>query len=164
MFEKLSLNHLIAAAAVLLALLFAIGWMTREDPETKPYLGILGGGFMFNYREGDVYYGFTAMVQRPLPTGSIIEASFEDPGGGEPLVVRQRVGTDTERYSLRSPEVRGVEAGKPYHVAIRIFDRGKQNLLGMQSLDFTSKISDDVVPDKPLVIGPGYTPNPDADG
>lgn len=164
MFEKLSLNHLIAAATVLLALLFAIGWMTREDPETKPYLGILGGGFMFNYREGDVYYGFTAMVQRPLPTGSIIEASFEDPGGGEPLIVRQRVGTDTERYSLRSPEVRGVEAGKPYHVAIRVFDREEQNLLGMQSLDFTSKISDDVVPDKPLVIGPGYTPNPDADG
>ena len=100
----------------------------------------------------------------PVEYRKLSQNKIAEKGIIEPLVVRQRVGTDTERYSLRSPEVRGVEAGKPYHVAIRIFDRGKQNLLGMQSLDFTSKISHDVVPDKPLVIGPGYTPNPNADG
>ncbi|TKT80422.1 hypothetical protein XW59_007035 [Aquamicrobium sp. LC103] len=162
--ERFSVKGIVIAAAALLAVLFAIGWMSRVDPETKPYLNILGGGFMFNYRIAEVYYGFTAVVERPLPTGSIIEARFEDPGGGADLIVRQRVGTDTERYSLRSPPVRGVEAGKPYHVAIRVFDREERQLLWTHGLDFKSQISDTVVPDKPLTVGPGYTPNPEAGG
>ena len=164
MLERITLRQVIVLASALLAVLFAIGWLTRQDPQTKPYLEILGGGFMFNYREGDVYYGFTAFVTRPLPTGSIIEASFEDPAGGEPLVVSQRVGTDTERYSLRSPEIRGVEAGKSYHVGIRVFDREKTEMLWSHGLDFKSTISDDFIPDKPLVIGPGYHKNPEAEG
>ena len=157
---RLSLTHVVAAAIALVAVLFAIGWLTREDPGERPYLKILGGGFMFNYRVADVYYGFTAVVQRPLPTGSIIEAEFEDPGGGSGHVVRQRVGTDTARYSLRSPSVRGVQAGRPYHVAIRVFDREEKQLLWTHGLDFTSQISDDIVPEKPMTVGPGYTPNP----
>jgi hypothetical protein len=135
--------------------------MSRVDPEQKPYLNVLGGGFIFNYRVADVYYGFTAVVMRPLPTGSIIEASFEDPGGGAPHIVRQRVGPDTNRYSLRSPPVRGVEKGKPYEVSIRVMDRSERTLLWSRRMDFRSQISDDVVPDRPLTIGPGYHRNPE---
>jgi hypothetical protein len=151
----------IAGTTAIVMLLFALGWMSRVDPEQKPYLNVLGGGFIFNYRVADVYYGFTAVVMRPLPTGSIIEASFEDPRGGAPHVVRQRVGTDTNRYSLRSPPVRGVEKGKPYEVSIRVMDRSERTLLWSHRMDFRSQISDDVVPDRPLTIGPGYHRNPE---
>lgn len=160
MIERVTLPKLVAGALALLVVLGAVGWATREDPATKPYLRLLGGGFMFNYRVADVYYGFTAVVQRPLPTGSIIEAAFEDPAGGAAHVVRQRVGTDTERYSLRSPPVRGVEAGKPYHVAIRVLDREEKTTIWSGEVAFTSQISDTVVPDKPLTVGPGYARNP----
>lgn len=164
MIERMSLKTIFAAAAGLLVILFAIGWLTRENPQDKPYLRILGGGFMFNYRVADVFYGFTAAVVRPLPTGSIIEASFEDPAGGADHVVRERVGTETERYSLRSPPVRGVEAGKPYRVAIRVLDREEKRVIWRHEVAYTSQISDEIVPDKPLTTGPGYHRNPDTGG
>lgn len=164
MLDRISVPRLVAASLVLLAMLLAIGWATREDPDTKPYLKITGGGFMFNYRVADVYYGFTAVVDRPLPTGSIIEAAFEDPAGGPRHVVRMRVGTGTNHYSLRSPPVRGVEADKTYHVAIRVMDRTEKELLWTHDLAFRSRISDAVVPDAPLTVGPGYARNPGAGG
>jgi hypothetical protein len=77
MTSDLRLPWLVAASLALVAVLFAIGWATRENPTDSAYLKILGGGFMFNYRVSDVHYGFTAAVMRPLPTGSIIEAVFE---------------------------------------------------------------------------------------
>ncbi|SEB61965.1 hypothetical protein SAMN05216452_2470 [Nitratireductor aquibiodomus] len=159
--KSLSLRSIILAALALCAVLFTIGWFTRNDPSQEPYIKILGGGFMFNYREAEVFYGFTAQVVRPLASGSIIEATFDDPSGGAPLVVSERVSTMTERYALRTPPVRGVEARKPYHVSIRVYDRQKTSLLWQTEMDFTSQISDRVVPDKPLTIGPGYHLNPD---
>lgn len=160
MSARLSLSHLIAASIGLVAVLFAVGWTTRQDPAEAPYLKILGGGFMFNYRVADVYFGFTAAVMRPLPTGSIIEAVFEDPAGGPGHVVRQRVGTDTERYALRSPPVRGVKAGQPYRVDIKVMNRQETAVLWTHGLAFKSQIDDTVVPDQPLTIGPGYARNP----
>ncbi len=164
MLDRLSLLRIVVASVALLAVLMAVSWMTREDPETRPYLKILGGGFIFNYRVANVHYGFTAIVERPLPTGSVIEAAFEDPAGGPSHVVRQRVGTGTNHYSFHSPPVRGVEADKPYRVAIRVMDRAEHQLLWAHDLAFRSRISDSVVPNRPLTIGPGYEANPGGGG
>ena len=164
MLDRLSLRRLIAGCVALLVPLFAIGWLTREDPADKPLLQISGGGFIFNYRVAEVYYGFSAYVMRPLPVGSIIEAEFEDPAGGAAHRARLRVGADTRHYSLRSPPVRGVEAGRPYHVAIKVFDREEKELIWQHELDIKSQISDAVVPDQPLTIGPGYAKNPQVGG
>lgn len=156
-----SFRNIIIAALALCAVLFAVGWFTREDPADAPYLKILGGGFMFNYREAEIFYGFTAQVVRPLASGSIIEATFEDPAGGAPLVVSERVSTMTDRYALRTPPVRGVEAKKPYRVDIRVYDRTKTTLLWQEEHSYASQIADTVVPEKPLTIGPGYHRNPE---
>jgi len=157
-------KKILGLAIALCAVLFVVGWFLREDPSAEPYLKIMGGGFMFNYRNTDVYYGFTAIVSRPLASGSIIEAAFEDPAGGKPHVVSERVSTMTDRYALRSPSVRGVEAGKPYHVAIKVYDRERKRLIWETERSYTSQISDTVVPDKPLTIGPGYHRNPETIG
>ena len=163
MLERITPARLLAAACALLAPLFVLGWLTRQDPAETPWLHILGGGFIFNYRIAEVYYGFAAAIGRPLPTGSIVEAAFEDPAGGPPLVVRQRVGgAEMTRLSLRSPPVHGVKAGRPYHVAVRVLEREGERLLWSRELSFRSDLSDDVVPDRPLTIGPGYARNPAA--
>lgn len=164
MLRDFTLTRLVAATVAVLAVLMAIGWATRENPQDKPLLAILGGGFMFNYREAEVFYGFTAQVTKPLETGSVIEARFENPAGGEALVVRKRVSPVTDRYALRSPPIRGVTANRPYHVAVRVLDRTESQELWATTLDFESQISDDVVPTKPLIIGPGYTKNPEVVG
>lgn len=163
MLDRVTPATLAAAACALLAPLFVLGWLTRQDPAERPYLQVLGGGFIFNYRVADVYYGFTAAVTRPLPTGSIVEAAFEDPSGGPPYIVRQRVGgADMARLSMRSPPLRGVEAGRQYAVDLRVLDREGQHLIWSRELAFGSNISDTIVPDKPLTIGPGYARNPAA--
>lgn len=164
MASLLSPSRLIAACLVLLAVLFAAGWLTRKDPAEKPLLDILGGGFIFNYRIADIHYGFTAVVQRPLESGSVIEARFEDPGGGNELVVRERVSPMTNRYSIHSPPVRGVEAGHPYKVEIRVLDRLEAEELWSTTFEVTSQVGDENMPRKPLTIGPGYARNPQAGG
>jgi len=162
--EDRTFEKIVAGATGLVLTLLAVGWMTGEDPAQKPYLGIAGGGFIFNYREADVYYGFTANVLKPLPVGSWLVAEFEDPGGGPPLAVETRLHARSVRYGVRSPSVRGVKAGRPYHVSIRIYDYSRTELIWAGEKDFVSQIDDSVVPDKPLTIGPGYYPNPDLKG
>ncbi|MDN2566140.1 hypothetical protein N1F89_07895 [Aquibium sp. A9E412] len=153
--------RVVVAAVALVAVLFAVGWATREDPAEQPYLQILGGGFIFNYRIAEIRYGFTARVARPLESGAVIEAAFENPAGGPPLVVRERVSTMTDRYALRSPPVRGVEADRPYRVAIRVLDRREDTVLWSFDKTYTSRIADTVVPDSALTVGPGYHRNPE---
>lgn len=153
-------GRLAIAGVCLLALLFAVGWLTREDPANKPFLEILGGGFVFNYRIADNFYGFTALVKRPLESRSIIEAEFENPAGGEPLVVRERVSPRTDRYALRTPPLQGVVAHKPYRVTIRVLDREETREIWSTTRSYSSQISDAKTPDRPLTVGPGYHRNP----
>ncbi|MEQ8479471.1 MAG: hypothetical protein RIC18_02355 [Hoeflea sp.] len=159
--EDRTFEKVIAAAIILVLGLLTIGFMTRKGPEERPAIGIAGGGFIFNYRESDVFYGFTAQVLKPLPAGSVLVSAFEDPGGGPPLVVETRLHARSTRYKVRSPSVRGVKAGSPYRVAIRLCDRTRSRLLWSEERIFSSQIDDTIVPDRPLTIGPGYSPNPD---
>ncbi|WP_048646449.1 hypothetical protein [Nitratireductor soli] len=155
-------QRIVLASCAVLSVLFAIGWMTREDPGEKPLLQVLGGGFVYNYRISEMHYGFSAVVSKPLASGSIIEASFEDPAGGAVHVVRQRVSPRTSRYALHSPPVRGVEAGRPYLVAIRVLDRLGEEVLWARDMDFVSQVDGAIVPAVPLIIGAGYHSNPAA--
>lgn len=159
--EDRTFEKVIAATVGLVCLLLAVGWATREDPAEKPYLDIAGGGFIYNYREAQVYYGFVAHVLKPLPLGTWLIAEFENPAGGPPLTVETRLHARSVRYGVHSPQVRGVKAGKPYHVAIRLYDYTRSRLIWSGEKAFTSQIDDTVVPDRPLTIGPGYFPNPE---
>ncbi len=56
--------------------------------------------------------------------------------------------------------------GKPYAISIRVVDKDDKVL---QAIDTTLTSTEDqtIMPDKPLVVGPIYSPNPDvfrADG
>ncbi|MDP3523202.1 MAG: hypothetical protein Q8S27_01385 [Hoeflea sp.] len=159
--EDRSFEKTVAAIIGLVLILMAIGWVTRDDPSEKPYLGIAGGGFIYNYRQADVHYGFVANVLKPLPAGSWMIAEFEDPAGGPPLAVETRLHARSARYGVHSPSVRGVKAGQPYQVSIRIYDYTRTKLIWSTEKAFVSQIDDSVVPEKPLTIGPGYFPNPE---
>ncbi|EKF20853.1 hypothetical protein [Nitratireductor pacificus] len=158
-FVSVTPQRIVLASCALLAALFAIGWMTREDPGEKPLLQVLGGGFVYNYRISEMHYGFSAAVAKPLASGSIIEASFEDPAGGEPHTVRERVTPRSTRYALHSPPIRGVEARRPYRVAVRVLDRQGEAVLWSRDLDFVSQVDDRIVAEAPLIVGPGHHPS-----
>ncbi len=156
--------RIVLAAVVLAGVLFAVGWATRIDPGEKPVIAVAGGGFILNYRLADYYYGFTAMVQKPLESGSIIEARFEDPAGGVPIVVRERVSPASDRYDFRTPPLTGIEAGRAYKVVVRVLDREEKSEIFATELAFRSDVGDANLPKIPLTIGPGYHRNPAAGG
>ncbi|WP_245440123.1 hypothetical protein [Mesorhizobium sp. Z1-4] len=161
MFSVVTPLRAMIAAAALVALLFVAGWLTRQDPDERPYLDILGGGFVFNYRVADNFYGFTAIVRRPLESGSIIEAEFEDPAGGDPIMVRERVSPMTDRYAMRTPALHGIEANKPYRVTIRVLDRLETKEIWSATRSYSSQIGQERTPEKALTVGPGYHLNPE---
>jgi hypothetical protein len=154
--EDRTMEKIAIAMVSVAAIAFAAGWVTRDDPSQKPPILIAGGGFIYNYRVADVFYGFTAMVAKPVTSGSLLVAEFEDPAGGPPMVVETRVSARTTRYGMRSPTVSGVVAHKPYHVSIRLYDYSRTKLLWEGERTYAARIGDDVVPDKPLTVGPGY--------
>lgn len=126
-----------------------------QEPE-KPSLEIIGGGFIFNYRLAEAYYGFTARTHGGVPEGAILEARFEDPGGGETIVVRQPIRPDRDRYKFETPPLSTVEADRDYAVELRLLDPVTEAILAQTGRQFRSNIGSDVLPPRPLTFGPGY--------
>lgn len=144
-------------SAVMVAWLAMAG--CSEDP-SRPYLAFAGGGFVFNYRLAEASYGIVLKPLRPLPEGSVVEVSFEDPAGGPPIA-RSRPGrTDGGRLVFETPPVHEVAAGRRYRVTIVLRD-ATGGVLQRLERTVTSTLDQSVLPPRPLVIGPGYTASPD---
>lgn len=95
--------------------------------------------------------------------GEVAVASFQNPADGEPLVVRQKIWPMNDKVTLESPPLECVVKDRPYAVSIRI--EGPNGAL-MQTIETRMASTQDqsMLPDVPLVIGPGYTPNPELAG
>jgi hypothetical protein len=125
----------------------------------KPPLALAGGGFIFNYRIAEVFYGVSLKPQRRIAAGAVLEGEFENPAGGPNLIVRETLGEAKLVYSLQTPPLQGVKAGKPYRVEVRLIEGGR--ITGRVARTFTSDLDQEMLPSAPLTLGPGYTPNPE---
>ncbi len=123
--------------------------------EDKPYLTFAGGGFVFDYRLAIADYGFVARVMRTVPPGSIIEAEFENPAGGNPIVLRQSTRAGRNSYVFRTPPLQGVRANRDYQAVLRLLD-SEQTELASYRKSFRSSVDQSVLPETPSVVGPGY--------
>ncbi len=131
------------------------------DNADKPYLAFAGGGFIFNYRQATADYGFVARVERALPAGGVIEAQFDNPAGGAPIVVRQDVRAGRRSYVFRTPPLRGVRANHDYQVVLRLLDTQKTEIASYKT-SYRSSADQSVLPGSPPVVGPGYQRAPRA--
>ena len=145
-------------ALVLCALIPALA--SCGDSEDRPYLEFIGGGFIFNYNIAEAYYGFVARVGRRIPEGTIIEARFEDPAGGPPIVVRQTAGASRIEYTFRTPAIDGITANRDYKVELRLLDPSSEAVIASYEKAFRSDVDQAMLPRQPTVIGPAYEPNP----
>ena len=154
-----------ARRSLLLVLLAGILALTacRETGGQGEYFEITGKLFVFNYRVARATYLVVLMPLQPMREGETAVATFENPAGGEPIVVRQKIWPQLEKTSIESPPLRCIVKDKPYAVTIRI--EGADGTV-MQTIETTmaSSQDQDVLPDRPLVVGPFYTPNPDLAG
>lgn len=147
-------------AILLMAL---VGLAACGDDEGKPYLAFAGGGFVFNYRIGEAFYGFVAKPERALPEGALIEARFENPAGGDPIVVSHPARSGQLTYSFQTPPLKGIVADRDYRVELSLLDPASGKVYAAYAKTFRTGVSQADLPDKPLVLGPAYTPNPEAD-
>jgi hypothetical protein len=146
----------------LLLTMLALG-ACRDTGGEGEYFEIAGKLFVFNYRVATATYLVNLRPLQPMREGETAVASFEDPAGGEPIVVRQRIWPKLEKTTIESPPLRCVVKGRPYQVSIRI--EGADGSL-RQTIETTITSSEDqaLLPDRPLVVGPLYTANPDLTG
>lgn len=123
-------------------------------------LQVTGKIFVFNYRLAYATYMVTLDKKEPVPEGSIVVASFENPAGGELLTMERKVFAKQRKIVLESPDVTCVRKEKPYAVTVEL--KGPDgDLLQTVRTTVTSTLDQDVLPAKPLVIGPAYEKNPE---
>ena len=126
--------------------------------DDDPYFIFAGGGFIFNYRIADHYYGFVARRRRTPPEGATLEARFELPGGGEQV---ETASYDAKRldYMFRTGPLRGIVKGHPYRAVLVVRDATGAELARYEKT-FATQVDQSTLPDQPLVVGPGYQPAP----
>jgi hypothetical protein len=141
-----------AAFAALASLIACVG---EQD-----YLEAGGGGFIFNYRNAVATYGIIVFPRRDPPAGATIEASFENPAGGDPIWI-SRPARGGGRIDFETPPLTGVEKDKPYRVVVVLKSAEGRELQRIEKT-FVSELDQSVLPERPLAIGPGYQRNIDA--
>ncbi|MDQ6437290.1 hypothetical protein RB623_24830 [Mesorhizobium sp. LHD-90] len=135
----------------------------RDTGGEGEYYRLDGKLFVFNYRVATATYLVNIAPVKPPADGEVAVARFEDPAGGAPIVVREKIWPRLVRTTIQSPPLRCVAKGRPYAVTIRIEDATgavKQTI----ETTMTSSEDQDILPDRPLVVGPLYQPNPELAG
>jgi hypothetical protein len=127
--------------------------------DDSSYVVVSGGGIMFNYRIAEATAGIVAEVARVLPEGGSIEASFENPAGGDPIVEKKRVTEDRRRFSFVTPPLTGIKADTDYQVVVRVLDADGSELQRVET-KVHSDLDQSILPKVPLTVGPGYARNP----
>lgn len=146
-----------------LAVLLLAPAACRDAGGEGAYFEVSGKLFVFNYRVATATYLVTLRPLRRMDGSQTVVVSFEDPQGGSPVVVRQKVWPQLDKVTLESPPLLCVRKDRPYTVAIRVEDAAGAV---KQSIETTMTSSEDqsILPDGPLVVGPVYSANPELAG
>src|SRR5262245_2629543 len=112
----------------LIALALALSLAACGEDTSSPYLEFAGGGFIFNYRNAQAFYGFVAKPLRTLPESGVIEARFDMPQGAEPFVASEKVVPGQLQYSFKAPFLTGIEKGHEYKAVMRLIDQSGKEL------------------------------------
>ncbi|MGE6786451.1 hypothetical protein ACQKGL_28415 [Ensifer adhaerens] len=143
-------------AALAIALVTA-GCQRETGPDP---LKLTGKMFVFNYRLAYATYMITLAKIEPVPDGSVVVARFENPAGGDALVLERKLFPKLEKVVLESPDVTCVKKDRPYAVSIEVKGPEGQSLQKLET-SVVSDIDQDIMPAKALVEGPAYDKNPE---
>jgi hypothetical protein len=132
----------------------------RDTGAPGDYFEISGKLFSFNYRVATAVYIVTLRPVQPMQQGQVVVATFENPAGGEPIVVEQKVWPNLDKVTIESPPLECVVKDRPYAVSLVVRDETGADLQKLETT-ITSDLDQSILPDRPLVIGPVYELNPD---
>jgi hypothetical protein len=138
-----------------------LGLSACKEEAPTPFLKIVGGSFAFNYRYSKMYYGFVARQLKPLPEGSVLEASFDLPGTDRKFVVTKPAKAGQLHYSFETEALRGVKKDTPYKVQLKLLEANTGKELALVEKVFKSDVDQATLPTRAPVVGPGYQTNPE---
>jgi hypothetical protein len=141
-------------------LLFVVALAGCRETGGGDYFELSGKLFSFNYRVATAVYIVTLHPVKPMQQGQVVVTTFENPAGGAPIVVEQKVWTNLDKVTIESPPLECVVKDRPYAASIVIKAPGGQELQSLETT-ITSDLDQSILPDRPLVIGPVYELNPD---
>lgn len=145
-------TFMVIAAASLLA--------ACEDDANKPYIEIVGGGFILNYRYSELTYGVLVRQDKKFPAGAVLEASFDKAGTAEKQVIIVPAVDTPKGFKFESEPVIGAKKDEKYKVVVRVLDKAGGTELGRAEKIFTVMIDPSTLPEQPLTVGPGYQQGP----
>jgi hypothetical protein len=146
----------------ILLMLFCLGGLlftACDDQSGKPYLKIVGGGFVFNYRYSAMNYGFVAKPLRPLPVGATLEASFDIPESDERYVTTLPVQEGKLQYAFETQPLQHVKKDTPYKARLRLLEASTGKELALVEQEFRTNTDQSTLPKIAPVKGIGYFPN-----
>lgn len=129
-----------------------------DGEDKRPYLEYAGGGFVFNYRTANHYYGLVVRQVKPLPEGAKIRVTFEVPGG-KTEVQEEAAVPGRLQYKFQTGDLDGIEKNHPYKATVVVLDGKTGAELGRLEKSFKTDVDQSSLPKDPLVVGPGYQPN-----
>lgn len=130
-----------------------------KDSSRSGYVELKGRVFIFNPRVATATYVVSLRILKPLPEGATIEAVFDNPAGGERLKLSQTVRMHAGDVAVESPNLHCIKKGGRYAFDIILVDASGATLQKISS-SIESSLDQSILPDLPLVVGPGYEPNP----
>lgn len=149
--------------SVIATVLLSVLLLGCQDESRSGYVELTGRVFIFNPRVATATYVVSFGILKPLPKGARIEAVFDDPAGGERIKLSQLMRTVAGKVAVESPNLHCIKKGKRYAFEVKLLDANGVTLQTVSSsIEFT--LDQSILPDVPLVVGPGYEPNPELKG
>ncbi|PZM16956.1 hypothetical protein [Rhizobium tubonense] len=143
---------------ITLAATLALAGCQRQADDGPTELS--GRLFVFNYRVSAASYMIVLKKKAPIPEGSFAVAEFENPMGGDPIIVKEKIFPFWDKITLESPDIHCVRKDRPYSVSITLVDASGKTIQTIKT-QVKSDLDQSVLAAKPLVVGPVYTKNPD---
>ena len=147
----------VIVTAILLCLAASLSACT--DEARTSYLDLQGRVFIFNPRIATATYVVTLAIRKAPPPGAKVIARFDNPAGGPTLLLEQMIRDGQTQVALESEPLQCVTKGKTYASTVTLLARDSKQLQKLES-SVTSTLDQSVLPPAPLVVGPGYEPNP----
>jgi len=146
-------------AALALAALAALGGCQRQADNRPTELS--GRFVVFNYRISQASFLVTLRKTAPIPDGTVAIAEFDNPMGGDPVVVREKIFAFWDKISLQTPALHCVRKDRPYAVTVRLEDTAGKTIQSLKTEVKADMDQSTALAAKPLIVGPLYTENPD---
>jgi hypothetical protein len=134
-----------------------------RDESRTGYVELTGRVFIFNPRIAKASYVVSFGVLKDLPPGARIKAVFENPAGGDKIVVEEPARILAGKVAVESPAVFCIKKDQRYSFDVTLSDADGAVLQTISS-SIKSSLDQSILPDAPLVTGNGYAPNPELEG